>query len=153
MKTPKLPFILFFLKGGIPTAEELAAASKIRGRVGYRNGSVVNDGEATEPCDGVAGTVPKAYKKLPTAEQAIANFDKKLEEATKAAKALVGERPPVNPANAQGKQGVAGGVVSTPAAAGGNSEATAPKGFDNLPGGDGKPPAWGSKSDDKAGKK
>lgn len=117
MKTLKQPFILFFLAGMVPTPKELAEAGKLRARVGYRNASVVNSEDAPEPCDGVAGQVPSPYKKFPTAEQAVASYDKKLEEAAKKAEAAVGKPPVAKPA----------------AGAGGK----APEGFQNLPGGDG----------------
>lgn len=146
MKSLKQPFILFFVAGMVPTAKELAEAGKLRARVGYRNASVVREEDAPEPCDGVAGMVPAAYKKFPKAEAAIAAYDKKLDDAAKAADAAVG-KPPTKTA-----PGPATGV---------------PKGFESLPGGDGsvgapnadktdsasaappaasdaKPPAWGS---------
>lgn len=146
MKTLKQPFVLFFVAGMVPTPEELQAATQLRARVGYRNASVVNDTDVAEPCDGVAGKVPTPYKKFPTAEAAIANYDKRIAEATKIANATVGTPPAATPPG--------------PAA-------SVPKGFENLPGGDGslgapnadkadtasqpatpdataKPPAWGS---------
>jgi hypothetical protein len=120
MKSPKQPFILFFLAGMVPTPAELVEAGKIRGRVGHRNASVVNAGDVPEPCDGVAGKVPEPYKKMPTAAQAIAAYDKRLEDAAKTAASLVDKPPTVKPASA------GGGLP-------------APKGFENLPGGDGAP--------------
>lgn len=116
MKTLKQPFVLFFLAGMVPTPQELADAGKLRARVGYRNASVVQPEDAPEPCDGVAGAVPPTYKKFPTAEEAIAAYDRKLEEAAKKADAAVGKPPVAKPGPGAGK---------------------APQGFENLPGGDG----------------
>lgn len=121
MKTLKQPFILFFLAGMVPTPAELIEAAKIRGRVGMRNASVVSDEHVAEPCDGVAGSIPTPYKKLPTAAQAIAAYDAKVEQAAKSAAALVDKPPTRKPASA------GGGIQPPPA----------PKGFEGLPGGDG----------------
>lgn len=118
MKTLKQPFVLFFLAGMVPTPEELVEAGKLRARVGYRNASVVSPEDAPEPCDGVAGKVPPTYRKFPTADAAIAAYDKKLAEAAKKAESTVG-KPPV--------------AKSAP----GPGAGKAPEGFENLPGGDG----------------
>lgn len=121
-KIPKLPFILFFVAGAVPTTKEIAAATKLRGRVAYRNASAVSVTEGVEPCDGVAGCVPDNYKaKYMSAEKAISLFDKRMEEAEKIAASTVG-KPPVKASPTAPKDPAVTGV---------------PKEFQNLPGGDG----------------
>jgi hypothetical protein len=115
----KLPFILFFLADAVATPKELAAASKIRGRIGYRNAQYVDPDHGCEPCDGVAGAVPPQYaKKFPSAEKAVKDFDARLEAAAKAADSAAVE-------------------ASKPAPAPAGGTGAAPAGFDKLPGGDG----------------
>jgi len=129
MKVLKQPFILFFIAGVKPTPEELKAVSLIQGRIGMRNASRVNPEDKAEPCDGVAGSVPEGfYRKLPTADEAIARFRKSVEDAAN----LVGDKPAPKPKTPPKPEADKKDGDKTPA------------GFDNLPGGDGKPPAWGS---------
>lgn len=123
MRNVKMPFILFFIAGMIPTAQELQQRSKLRGQIGMRNASKVDPNHACEPCDGVAGAVPEQYaKKFPTYEACIAAFDKKLEDAAK----IAGDKPAPKPA-AQPSAEIKKGDDGKPT---------------NLPGGDGKLPAW-----------
>ncbi len=81
MKQPK---ILFFINGPVPSEKDYEEAAEIGVAVSYRNTLFVG-GVAAEPCDGVAGDVPKEYKKFPTAKQAVA----KWKDAIKKAKAAL----------------------------------------------------------------
>lgn len=76
--------ILFFIKGPAPSPEQRQEALSINGNVCFRNAAVIRDGDYVEPCDGVAGEVPKAYKKLPSAKEAMDARAKKIEELSKA---------------------------------------------------------------------
>lgn len=138
MKSLKQPFILFFVAGMVPTPKERSAAQKLRGQVGWRNASAINEEDAPEPCDGVAALsrdlIPSNYKKFPTAESAIAKFDKELDDAVK----LVGDQPP--PQRAAATNNTVAGTANAPA----GPDDKAPAGFEKLPGGDPKPPAWGT---------
>lgn len=53
--------ILFFIANSYPTAAEFAAAARIPTEM-FRNASAVRAGDCVEPCDGVAGKVPKEYR-------------------------------------------------------------------------------------------
>jgi hypothetical protein len=69
----KLPRILFFISGTLPTEDDFAKASEIKGNVVFRNASAVpNEEHSLETCDGVAGAVPEIYaKRFATAEEAV----------------------------------------------------------------------------------
>lgn len=68
----KLPRILFFIAAAMPTPEEFDAADELGPNVAFRNASLVTGEGSLEECDGVAGSVPKAYAdKYPTAREAI----------------------------------------------------------------------------------
>lgn len=126
MKYPKAPVILYFIAGVRPTKEDILKSTKLRGKVSYRNASAVGSEEACEPCDGVSGAVPDTYKKHPSAEQAIATYDADFEAASK----LIEDSPaPVVPSAKSDAKDQDGKPT-------------------NLPGGDGKLPAWGSKVPD-----
>lgn len=70
----KFPIILFFIATAVPTAEEQAEAMQYGPNVRFRNAEFGNHSGALEECDGVAGKVPEAYAKCPTAEDAIAKY-------------------------------------------------------------------------------
>jgi len=72
--------ILYFIAGSAPTSKDLAEAQLLNGNVCFRNASAIVAGASIETCGAVAGLVPKDYKELPTAEEALA----KREEAAKA---------------------------------------------------------------------
>jgi hypothetical protein len=60
----RVPRILFFTVGKVPTADEIEAAKKFGPGVCFRNSQLVNSDTSTsslEECDGVAGNVPKRY--------------------------------------------------------------------------------------------
>jgi hypothetical protein len=79
----KLPRILFFIKGTVPTLEQqLEAEDLAPARVAFRNANLVLAEGSLEVCDGVTGDVPKRYKDAyPTAKKALEGFA----EARKAA--------------------------------------------------------------------
>lgn len=79
----RVPRILFFIKGTLPTLEEqLEAEDLAPARVSFRNANLVREEGALEICDGVTGEVPARYKKAyPTAKKALEGFA----EARKAA--------------------------------------------------------------------
>lgn len=107
MKLPVLPLILYFFAASKPTVEELQEVSKIRGRVQHRTAEYVEDDHKPEPCDGVAGTIPKPYAKLPTAEQAMKKYDDELAKiatATGDQKPKAPKAPPGAPAGDTGGQ-------------------------------------------------
>lgn len=71
------PSILYFIAGPVPTAEEAAHAETFGPNVRYRNASVVPEElspGSIEKCDGVAGSVPKAYSAIKKAEHVVADF-------------------------------------------------------------------------------
>jgi hypothetical protein len=82
MKTLKQPKILFFTAGPAPSAAERIAAMELGIPVMWRNGAAHTVGEI-EPCDGVAGSVPKCYKdkKVKSAKGVIADYQKALKAA------------------------------------------------------------------------
>ena len=53
--------ILFFVNGFAPTGADMKAASKIDGRVLFRNVELFDENAPLEPCDGVAGAAPTVY--------------------------------------------------------------------------------------------
>ena len=79
----KLPRVLFFIDGSVPTFEEQLEAEKMAPcRVSFRNARLVPEEGALEDCDAVAGKVPKRYKEArPTVKQAVEQFEKERKEA------------------------------------------------------------------------
>ena len=79
----RVPRILFFIKGTVPTLEQqLEAEDLLPARVSFRNANLVLAEGSLETCDGVTGDVPARYKKeYPKAKKALEGFD----EARKAA--------------------------------------------------------------------
>lgn len=75
--------ILFFVNGATASKENLLEAQKFNANVQFRNATKIGKDDKVEPCHGVAGAVPETYKGFPKAEDAIADFEKKLEEALK----------------------------------------------------------------------
>jgi hypothetical protein len=67
----KDPRILFFLAGAVPTADEMEEIWELGNNVAHRNGSIHSGGSAPEQCDGVAGCVPKEYRKFPDGAKAL----------------------------------------------------------------------------------
>lgn len=61
----KLPFVLFFINGTVPTEAQAEEAASVRSRatVAFRNAHLVDGSgaEALEECDGVMGEVPPRY--------------------------------------------------------------------------------------------
>lgn len=72
------PKILFFIGQTMPTNEDYAQALNCGNNVVFRNASVVDNTCNPENCDGVAGAVPKSYKRFPTAEKALGKFAAEL---------------------------------------------------------------------------
>lgn len=81
MATKRYPKILFFIKGVMPSIEAQEVADEYGPNVAFRNAHFVKDSGSLEACDGVAGEVPEAYKKLPSAEEACAAFEKARKES------------------------------------------------------------------------
>lgn len=79
----RVPRILFFIKGTVPTLEQqLEAEDLVPARVAFRNANLVAPEGSLEICDGVTGDVPDRYKKAyPNAKKALEDFA----EARKAA--------------------------------------------------------------------
>lgn len=94
------PVILFFINGAHPTADDLEEAESYGPNVRFRNAHHVaadmNPG-AIESCDGVAGTVPKAYQKFPSAEDAITAFNAARQAARQKLAANAAGTPPSAP--------------------------------------------------------
>lgn len=104
------PKILFFILSSKPTAKELVEAAKLGPNVCFRNAAMVSETEAFEPCDGIAGAVPKRYAEAKDektgkprflfAEEALAQFGRKMAEAVEIAeeksKAVGGKAPEPN---------------------------------------------------------
>lgn len=58
----RLPKVLFFTKGIVPSDEEIAFAEKIEANVAYRNSQQVPPSKSgLESCDAVCGYAPKQY--------------------------------------------------------------------------------------------
>lgn len=55
---------LFFIADVVPSEKEKEAASKIEGKVCFRNARFVDESSNLESCDFVAGKVPKSYRKI-----------------------------------------------------------------------------------------
>ena len=82
--------IIWFIEDSNPTEEDIEGAEALAGyNVVFRNGSFVADEDKPEICDGVAGftnlLIKKVYGEIPTAEKAIATFEKTKAERKKAA--------------------------------------------------------------------
>jgi len=74
----KHPRILYFINGAVPTAKQQAEATRLGGRVAFRNARFF-DGEK-EACDALAGDVPAALKGTkPSAVEAMQAFQKSLD--------------------------------------------------------------------------
>uniref|UniRef100_A0AAU6VZY1 Uncharacterized protein n=1 Tax=Pseudomonas phage Pavpe01 TaxID=3138545 RepID=A0AAU6VZY1_9VIRU len=65
----KLPKILFFISGPVPTLAEKLEAFDLGVPVSYRNALHVH--RVDEECDGVAGSVPECYEDFPTGVEAL----------------------------------------------------------------------------------
>ena len=78
----KVPRILYFVNGVLPSKEAQKEAQKYGSNVGFRNVKMLNDRDAIEECDGVAGEVPNRYKHFPKAEKVIADFENQTEAKT-----------------------------------------------------------------------
>lgn len=93
----KLPVILNFVNGSMPSEGDKKASEKYDGKakVVYRNARAVEATDALELCDGVMGAVPPRYKeKYPTVDEAINAYESDKKELTK----RVGDEPaPVAP--------------------------------------------------------
>lgn len=53
---------LYFIGDCAPTQADVEAASKLKGKVVFRNGSKCGPTDIKESCDFVAGDVPELYK-------------------------------------------------------------------------------------------
>lgn len=58
--------ILYFVKGGVPSAEQKAEADSMKALIRHAN---ITSGDFIERCDAVVGDVPEAYAKFPRAGQ------------------------------------------------------------------------------------
>ena len=86
----RYPRILFFIKGAVPSVDDIDESEKMGPNVAFRNACFIpeelTDG-AFEQCDGVAGAVPKSYaNKFPTAKEALEKFEEERELAKQALK-------------------------------------------------------------------
>ena len=81
----KLPRILFFIDGVMPTEQDRKDAESLSANVSFRNARAVPDEQhSLEMCDGVSGKVPKLYaERFPIAQVAIAESDAALEKLSK----------------------------------------------------------------------
>lgn len=82
--------VIWFIKESNPTEDDIEGAEALTGyNVVFRNGSFVGDEDKPELCDGVAGftnpVIKKVYGEIPSAEKAIATFEKTKAERKKAA--------------------------------------------------------------------
>jgi len=85
----KLPVVLFFIAGPVPTEEEQAQAEALEGvNVKFRNASLVLPGHSPEAFDDVAGLVPEIY------EEAKAEQEGTKKPARKSAKSDDGTKEP-----------------------------------------------------------
>lgn len=55
--------VLYFVRGSVPSAEQLAEAEKLGPGVAFRNATMVRDTDPLEHADIVAGDVPDVYRK------------------------------------------------------------------------------------------
>lgn len=85
----KMPRILYFIDGPAPNAANQLEANGYRGKgatVAFRNTRHLDTEATPEPCDGVMGAVPDAYKllitagKLKTAEDAMGAYNVAVEK-------------------------------------------------------------------------
>lgn len=79
----KSPRIIYFIDGCNPSDKDIKAAEKLGNNVVFRNARMVPDTGCLEKCAGVAGKVPKSYKKLSTAKEAIEQAEKEAKETEK----------------------------------------------------------------------
>lgn len=92
MKVPKKPLIVFFVDGLVATPDEIIASQQYSvGKVRMQNARLVT--EVDPGVDGVAGTIPPAYKGYKTAEEALVEYGKALEAIRKASKDSVAPTP------------------------------------------------------------
>lgn len=85
----RVPRILFFIKGTVPTLEQSLEADELAPmRVAFRNADLVSAEGSLEACDGWHGdATPKRYREaFPTAEEAAEAYKKAREEAYAAKK-------------------------------------------------------------------
>lgn len=75
----KSPKILYFVNGAAPSVADQIAVIDLGVSVLYRNARFVAADEKPEPCDGVAGHVPSAYKNLPGAEEVVEAYKAELQ--------------------------------------------------------------------------
>lgn len=88
----KLPVILYFINGPLPSEGDKKEAEKLDGKakVVYRNAYHVEATDALEKCDGVMGAVPPRYKeKYPSASEAIKGYEEEKKNLTE----RVGDEP------------------------------------------------------------
>lgn len=83
----KPPKILFFHHGPMPSAAQYAEALDYGSNVQYRNADFVYEGDRPEECQGVAGDIPKSYRKIPRAAKALAAYRTRMKAS------LAGEEP------------------------------------------------------------
>lgn len=84
----KAPKVLYFIRGSMPTEEQVEEAESFGIPVSYRNVEFYEEGMTLEECEGVAGDVPEAYAEAyPTAEKAIADYKAGKKAASKKADA------------------------------------------------------------------
>ena len=70
----KLPVVLFFIAGPVPTEEEQEQAEAIEGaNVKFRNASLVLPGHSPEAFDDVAGLVPEVYEEAKAEQEGTKN--------------------------------------------------------------------------------
>jgi len=75
----KFPKIIYFIRDGVPTDEEMKDAYRYGGGVVFRNASFVPAAGCLESCEGVAGSVPGRYAaKFPPAQEALSAYVKSL---------------------------------------------------------------------------
>lgn len=87
----KFPRILFFIEGTLPTPEQRAEIFKYGPNAAFRNARMATGDHSPEPCDGVTGEVPDAYKKMPSADDAMKAFAKAQDDEIKRLKATAKE--------------------------------------------------------------
>lgn len=75
----KLPVILYFINGPMPSEGDIKAAEKLedKAKIVFRNAYYVQDTDALEKADGVMGAVPPRYKEAyATADDAVKGYEK-----------------------------------------------------------------------------
>jgi hypothetical protein len=84
--------ILYFISDSNPTPEEYKTAQSMNAHVVFRLASAVpTEKHAIEDCDGVMGDVPSAYRKCPSADEAIEKRKKEVDELVRKANERVGD--------------------------------------------------------------